>query len=274
MALQDIFEDLLGDDYGKILGGGAAAGLLAKAYGDIGDIGRQGLRLGQELAETQLGQTQFLPYTVTSAMGGQFGTQVDPTTGQLSTTMQLSDPEQQFAQSQFGMAGDLFGRAFQDPTARTGAIYDRMLTAMRPEMQRQQLMNEERLAAQGRLGVRSNLFGGTTPEDFQLSRAQQEAMNNAYLSAMNQSMAEQQQQAGLAGQFLGSSYMPQQQLIAALQPGMTSAAQQQQARQFGAGLFGEATASGINALLGAAQGRANMLGAAGSGLLGGLAGGE
>jgi hypothetical protein len=39
---------------------------------------------------------------------------------------------------------------------------------------------------------------------------------------------------------------------------------------YGTGLFGEATASGIDALLGAGLGQANLMGAAGTGLLSGL----
>lgn len=77
-----------------------------------------------------------------------------------------------------------------------------------------------------------------------------------------------QQQLGLSA--LAGSYLPQQQFLAALAPGQTAAAQQQQAQLYGTGLFGEATASGIDALLGANLGRANLIGAAGSGLLGGI----
>ena len=46
--------------------------------------------------------------------------------------------------------------------------------------------------------------------------------------------------------------------------------QEQQAQIYGAGLFGEATASGIDALLGAEIGRGNIIGTAGTGLLAGL----
>jgi hypothetical protein len=53
---------------------------------------------------------------------------------------------------------------------------------------------------------------------------------------------------------------------------MTAAGQAQQAQLYGTGLFGEASASGIDALLGAALGQANLFGAAGTGLLAGLVG--
>ena len=72
---------------------------------------------------------------------------------------------------------------------------------------------------------------------------------------------------------LAGAYMPQQQLIAALSPGQTAAAQAQQAQLYGAGLFGEARASGIDMLLASALGQANLAGSLGTGLLGGALGG-
>jgi hypothetical protein len=264
-GLTGIFQDLLGDSWGDILGGGAAAGMLYKAYDDIGDIGTRGLQLGQDLANLQLEQTQFRPYTVTTGTGGQFSATAD------GSTMALSPEQQAFYQQMFGGAGSMFQNAMQGTADREAAIFQRMQDAMRPEMERQQSALDRKLAAQGRLGVRTEEFGGT-PEQLALSKAQEEARYNAMLSAMGQAQAEQAQQAALGSQFLGASFMPQQQMLAALSPGLTAAGQQQQAQMYGAGLFGEATASGIDALLGSAMGRANMIGAAGSGLLGGIFG--
>ena len=76
------------------------------------------------------------------------------------------------------------------------------------------------------------------------------------------------QQLGLGA--LAGSYIPQQQLLAALSPGQTAAAQQQQAQLYGAGLFGEATASGLDILLASQLQRANLAQGLGSGLVGGL----
>ena len=56
-------------DLDFLLGAGGT-GLLARAYGELGDIGERGLRLGSELAEQQLGQAQFRPYTITTGTGG------------------------------------------------------------------------------------------------------------------------------------------------------------------------------------------------------------
>lgn len=254
-----------------ILGGIGALGLLTSAYNRLGGVGEQGLNLGNQLAQTQLGQAAFTPYTFTTATGGQYQAGVDPATGQLLTSMALSPEEQALQQQLQGGAGGFFAQAMQDPAMREMAVYERMRAAMAPEEQRQQLALEERLANQGRLGVRTNLFGGT-PEQFALSKAQEEAKYGAMLQAMGQAQAEQAQQAALGQQYLAGSYVPQAQLLSAFQPGLTSAAAQQQAQLYGAGLFGEATASGIDALLGSALGQANLFGAAGTGLLAGLVG--
>jgi len=271
-SLWDSFTEFFGDPTNQqILQGAGAVGLLGTAYSQLGDIGQQGLGLGQELAQTQLGQTAFTPYTFTTATGGQYQAGIDPATGQLLTSMALSPQEQALQQQLQGGAGGFFAQAMQDPAQREMAVYERMRAAMAPEEQRQQLALEERLANQGRLGVRTNLFGGT-PEQFALSKAQEEAKYGAMLQAMGQAQAEQAQQAALGQQYLAGSYVPQAQLLSAFQPGLTSAAAQQQAQLYGAGLFGEATASGIDALLGSALGQANLFGAAGTGLLAGLVG--
>ena len=353
--------------------GGAGTGLLASAYSDLGKIGERGITLGTELAEEQLGQAQFRPYTITTGTGGQFGTYMDPLTGQLSTQMSYSPQEQALSQALFGQAGQYLGQPTpgaerlqqagvdvlsagqgimgqpvfgMDPTRqastqafglggefmtqagmptvdREAAIYERMRAAQRPEEERQALGLEERLAAQGRLGVRTAQYGGT-PEQLALAKAQEEAKTSAMLGAMGQAQAEQAQQAALGAQYAGlgagfagqaqglsaaqqaqalqamqagqglmggsqaltagqqqlgmgalaGAYMPQQQLLAALSPGQTAAAQQQQAQLYGAGLFGEARASGIDMLLASALGQANLAGSLGSGLLGGALSGD
>ena len=254
------WEDILGG-----VGGAAALGLLYKAYDDLGDIGGDARGYANELASMLQGQTQFQPYTLTGAQGGTYMAGPD---GQYR--LNLSPEQMAMSQNLFGQAGGFLDAATQDPSARTADIFGQMQSAMQPGMERQALANEERLAAQGRLGVSSNMFGGMAPETFEMNKAQQEAMNNAYFAATQQAQREQAQQAGLGAQYMGLGYMPQQQLLAQLQPGLTSAAQQQQAQMYGAGLFGETTMSGIDALLASNLGRANLIGNAGAGLLSSL----
>jgi hypothetical protein len=265
--MDDLLE-FLGISGGEALGGAAALGLLGSAYSRLGRIGERGLGLGQDLAQTQLEQAAFRPYTVTTATGGQFMAGPD---GQY--TMAMSPEELAFQQQMFGGAGDFFTQAQADPRVREEEIYGQISEALAPEQRAQQLGLEERLAAQGRLGVRTAEFGGT-PEALAMQKAQAQQLSQARLGAAQQARQEQAGLAALGQQYLGAGYIPQAQMLSALAPGQTAAAAQQQAQLYGTGLFGEATASGIDALLGSALGQANLLGAAGSGLLAGLFGGK
>ena len=90
-------------------------------------------------------------------------------------------------------------------------VYNRIRAMQSPEEQRQQLALDEKLAAQGRLGISTAQFGGT-PEQLALSKAQEEAKNSAALQAMQQAQSEQQQAygqatglAGLSGQLAGQA---------------------------------------------------------------------
>jgi hypothetical protein len=184
--------------------------------------------------------------------------------------MTLSPEEQALQRQLLGGAGGFFGQAMQPTVGREQTVFERIRAAQRPEEERQRLALEERLAAQGRLGASSAAFGGATPELMAQQTAIGEARNRAMLSAMQQAQAEQAQQAALGGQFLGAGYLPQQQLIAALQPGLIQQELAQQAQQFGTGLFGETALSGIEAQLLAEQARANLLGGVGTNLITGL----
>ena len=129
-------------------------------------------------------------------------------------------------------------------------------------------------AQQAGLGMDyASLGAGLAGQAQGLSAAQQaqalQAMQAGQgLLAGAQGLQAGRQQLGLGA--LAGSYIPQQQLLASLSPGQTAAAQQQQAQLYGTGLFGEATASGLDILLASQLGRANLAGGLGSGLVGGL----
>jgi hypothetical protein len=200
---------------------------------------------------------------------GQFA-QPQPTADGLQVGMTLSPQEQALQQQLFGGAGGFFGQAQMPTAAREQAIFERMRAAQRPEEERQRLALEERLAAQGRLGTSSAAYGGATPEMLAMATAQEEARTRSMLGAMQQAQAEQMQQAGLGQQFLGASYLPQAQLLAAAQPAQRMAELQQQAQLYGTGLFGETAMSGLESRLLAEQARANLLGGIGSNILAGM----
>ena len=90
----DFLEDL-GEFLSKpeVLLPGVVGGLLTgEAYGRLSDIGRQARTGAEELAAQQMEQTQFRPFTVTTATGAGMGTQVTPE-GAIETTMGLSPQE-------------------------------------------------------------------------------------------------------------------------------------------------------------------------------------
>jgi hypothetical protein len=256
--------------------GTAGLALAEKGYSDVGDIGERayGEFTGPDgLAQELSGMLEFQPYTVTSATGGQFGMQRDPTTGQMTYQLQTSPEEQALQRQQMERAGMFFEQAAMPTADREQEVYQRMRTVMSPEEERQRLALEQRLAAQGRLGVTTGMFGGT-PEALVLAKAQEEARNQAMLNAMQFAGQEQQRQAQLGSGMLAAGYVPQAQLLNALQPGMTAAERARQAQAQQAQTYGQTYASGLEALLQSGLAQANLAGGFGSSLataaLGGL----
>jgi len=289
------------DDYGGLLGvglSGLGGALAYQGYEDIGSIGRQALQrfstgytdpdTGEYtpgLAEQLTGMTEFRPFGVTTATGSEFGMSVDPATGQLSTTMTLS-PDEEARQDRMFTASDEFMRAATgytnpetgeyipgvDPARREQDVFNRMQAAMSPAQERERLALEQRLAAQGRLGVTTGMFGGT-PEALTLAKAQEEARNNAMLQAMQFAGQEQSRLAGLGTGLMQAGYVPQQQLLQGITPGMTAAEQARQQQNIGAQTYGETYAAGIEALLQAGLGQAGIASGFGTSLAQGALGG-
>ena len=282
MTLSEILAAIGGEDgnaanTAAALGLGTAGLALAeRGYSDVGDIGERafGEFAGPAgLADRLSGMLEFQPYTVTSATGGQFGMTQDPTTGQMTYQLQTSPEEQALQQQQMERAGMFFEQAAMPTADREQQVYERMRAAMAPEEERQRLALEQRLAAQGRLGTRTSMFGGT-PEQLALAQAQEEAKNRAILNAMQFAGQEQQRQAQLGSGMLAAGYVPQAQLLNALQPGMTAAERARQAQSQQAQTYGQTYASGLEALLSSGLAQANLAGGFGSSLataaLGGL----
>lgn len=256
--------------------GTAGLALAEKGYSDIGDIGREayeGLAGEEGLAQELRGMMEFQPYTVTSATGGQFGMMQDPATGQMTYQLAASPEEQALQQQALTDASMFFGQAAAPIAQREQDVYNRMRSVMSPEEERQRLALEQRMAAQGRTGVRTAQFGGT-PEQLALAKAQEEARNSAMLNAMQFAGQEQQRQAQLGTGMLAAGYVPQAQLLSALQPGMSAAERQRQAMSEQAKSYGQTYTTGLEALLQSGLGQANLAGGFGSSIassaLGGL----
>ena len=299
---QQLFENILGI-------GGTAAGLALaeKGYRDLGGIGEKalkefsggtvdpvtGMRTGG-LADALEERLQFQPYTVTTATGSDFGMMQQPgqtlpdgtvAPGEMDYQLSLSPNEQAFYENRLAGAGGMFDAAEKDTVTvedengnmveipREEQVFNRMMAAINPQRQRERTELEGRLQSQGRLGVETSMFGGT-PEGLALAKAQEEAYSQNMLSAMTFAGQEQQRQAQLGSGMLAAGYMPQQQLIGALQPGMTGAEQRRQATSQQTGAYGETYAAGLQALLSSALGQAGIAGGFGTSMasaaLGGL----
>ena len=208
-------------------------------------LGRETQAGAAVLAEQARAGTEFKPYTVTGGLAN-IGT-----TAEGGFDIGLS-PEQQAMQNQLmGQAGGLFGQVGRDPAQAQAALYEQMRGVQRPEEERQRLALEERMLSQGRLGLGSAAYGGSSPELLAQETAIQEAMARANLGARQQSQAEQLQAGQLGGLLQGFGYSPQQQALNMLQGANQSAGFADVGRRTGAEL-------GSQLNLGGLEGRLNM----------------
>jgi len=173
-------------------------------------LGRETQAGAQALAQQAQAGTEFRPYTVTSGLANV------ATTPEGGFGINLS-PEQQALQTQLqGQAAGLFGQVGADPAAAQAQLYEQMRAVQRPEEERQRLALEERMLSQGRLGLGSSAYGGSSPELLAQETARQEAMARANLGARQQSQAEMLQAGQLGGMLQGFGYQPQQQALSML----------------------------------------------------------
>ena len=251
---------------GGLLGGLVSGYGLYDQYKQLADVGQDYQEAIQPIISQATEGLQFKPYTVTSSVGG---TQVSPE-GQLSIT-----PSQQLQAIQdqsFGGAQQMFGQALAPQDQRVQDVYSQIRALAAPQEQRQRLATEERLAAQGRLGLQSAQYGGSTPEMLAQEQAIAQARNQAALSAMSQAQSEQLQAANIGQNMLTAGLAPSAQMLN----------QQQIANQLAeiglrpqttlANIINNAGIGGIEASQAAEANRMNLMGqlyGVGAGLLGG-----
>ena len=289
------------------LSGLATTGLSYAALDNImdrlGGVG-SGLSQGAQLIGQQAqADTAFKPFTVSTGFGGVtttpeggFTTSLSPAqaaqqqqlqaiTGGLLGGMGGVAPDVSGIQQQaLGSVGGFLTGAMAPTGAREADVYERIRATQRPEEQRQQLALEERLASQGRTGLRTAQFGGS-PEQLALAQAQEEAKARASLSAIQQAQAEQLQQAGLAESMFGlggsaaglpqalqaaqlrnivasqaAQFQPEQQLLNSLSPAINLADIAGTGQRQGAGYLAEAGMSGLETQAQTEIARANLLG--------------
>ncbi len=231
------------------------------------DINNDGVVTNQEFAAARNAGLTGAPM---GTAGGAF-TGAGPMIGPNIQSV-FSPTEQAISSGAFTDAQTLLGRVVQDRSAREQEIFDRIRATQEAEEERNRLALEERLFNQGRLGVRTSMFGGT-PEQLALAKAQEEARNRASLAAIQQAQAEQAQDARLGTQLLGAAYLPEAQLQNTFRNALTAAEINRRANQFGTGLFAESSIAGLDALLGSGIGQAQLMGRLGTNLLSGAMGG-
>lgn len=195
------------------------------------------------LGEEVMSKTEFKPFTVTTGLGG---ATTDATGGY---SLQMS-PEQQALQNQLlGQSQALFGQVGVDPSTAQADLYEQIRATQRPEEQRQRLALEERMLSQGRMGLSSSAYGGSSPELLAQETARQEAMSRASLGARSQAMAEQKQALEAATGMMTQGYMPQKEALAALGYGMEGSKLALTGAGTGGQLFSSLGQSGIEALM-------------------------
>jgi len=131
---------------------------LQSQYTNLGLFGQQGLENVGRTAAGMVGN--FTPYGVTNQL---FGTRVNPETGAVETTLTnvgeaLYNPFARVA-AQSAQAAEMTN---VDQLAKD--YYSKIAALSAPEIERQRLATEDRLRAQGRLGVSGSAFGGSSPE--------------------------------------------------------------------------------------------------------------
>ena len=306
-AFGDALGNFLGGTGGQLLG----AGLNISELNKITDIAQRSAAEQAALGRQAQEATAFRPFTVSTGFGGVTATpeggfttalspqqaaqqqQLQAITGGLLGGMGAVAPDVSGIQQQAlqGVTGALTG-AMAPMGAREADVYERIRATQRPEEERARLALEERLAAQGRTGLRTAQFGGS-PEQLALAQAQEEAKARASLAALEQAQREQLQQMGMAESLFGlggraaalpaslqlgqlqniglaqaAQAQPEQQLLAALSPAIQIAGLADVGRRTGAGLLTEAGVSGLEDLVQAEQARTQNLAQIYSSLLG------
>ena len=275
MSFHDRLFDFIGDNAGALGLGAAGLAFAKQGYDRLGRVGEQAYDAytGEGgLADELRGMSEFQPYTVTSATGSQFGMGLGEN-GEMDYNLNLSGTEQDLQNEQMRRAESMFALAEQNPAAREQEVFQRMMDSINPQRERERYALEQRLQGQGRLGVQTSMFGGT-PEGLAMAKAQEEAYSQNMLGAMDFAGAEQTRQAALGTGMLANAYVPQAQLLNAIQPGQTTAEQRRSQMATQTGAYGETYSTGLQALLSSALGQASQATSLGSGLatqaLGGL----
>ena len=169
--------------------------------------------------------------------------------------------------NQYGGTPEQLAMAKAQSEAQNTAAYQAIQQAQREQAQQAGLGAQYAGLGAGLAGQGQDLSAAQQAQALQAMQAGQ----GLYSGALGLEGAQQ----ALGLQALQGAYQPQQQATAAMQAAQLFPQLAQRGQLYGAGLFGEASMGGLEAMLGAELGRANLLGNVGTGLLGGvLSGGQ
>jgi hypothetical protein len=240
----------------------AQMAILNQGKQDLGSIPGQVRQGAEDVMSMAQPYTTFKPFTVTTSQGGTstLGPQ-GLTMGLGSQQQQMVDSLQQQAIQQAGMIGQVTPEALMS-----------QMQALRATGQQQEQLNlENRLAAQGRLGVQTAAYGGT-PEQLAMQKAIQSQQSADSLAAIQGARTLQQQDTNNVLGMLNLANVPEQQMLQALTPAI-------QTQQIGAGLnqtqanlIGQLGQQYISEIPGAAKAQAGLSQAQAQMLMGMLGG--
>ena len=290
MNWDDFLGGLFGGTTGNILSGIGGAAAQNKIIKDIEAAGQQDFSTifgtnYQPPAGGLIGQAgkdvEFKGFTVTTPTGtSTLGDTGDVTLGLSPEQIAMKDKLASFSSGAFDILGspearkleqeNIIGMLTQDPAQRASReqeLYNRLRAVQQPEEARKQLELEERLFGQGRLGVNTAMYGGTS-EQLAQAKAIEEAKSQASVDAIMQARLEQalgseqtlagltetRQRLGLLGDLgisgFAASYLPQDKLLEALSPSLDAARIRAALQGTGATLRGQLAESGLEAQLG------------------------
>ena len=152
----------------------------------------------------------FRPYAVTTGAGSANFTPEGMTQSLDPQSQQMVDSLRQQATQQAGMLGSVTPES----------LMQQMSALRAPQQARDQQQMDNRLAAQGRLGIQTNAYGGT-PEQLAMQKAIQEQQSSDALASIQGAQQIQAADINNLTGMLGAAGIPQSQLTAAMQPSLT-----------------------------------------------------
>lgn len=212
----------LGDAVGAAGEVGAALLPYTLTADQISKLEQMGTTLKTEagtIGTEAAGAAAFKPVTIASSTGGSLG--FTPTMGADGEATGAYGLDYTLGADEQAIMSGLLGQAKTAATGYTPTsasdLYA-MIQGMRdPETTRARQEMEARLAAQGRLGTRTSMFGGT-PEALAMEKAIQEQQSKDILSALTTAPElDKANLANIAG-MLGVAYAPQQELKGLFDP--------------------------------------------------------